>query len=341
MTRSLLSVRDLTKFFPGRRTLFGRPVGAVRAVDGVSFDLARGETLALVGESGCGKTTTGRALLRLVEPTGGNICFDGVDVRALGREPLRRLRREMQIVFQDPYTSLNPRMTVGRTVREGMEVHGIARGATADTRVAQLLEEVGLHAADAERYPHEFSGGQRQRVAIARALAVQPSFIVLDEAVSALDVTVQAQVLALLARLQRERGLTFLFIAHNLAIVEQVATRVAVMYMGRIVELASAAQLYAAPHHPYTQALLSAIPVPDPGARSTRIRLGGDARSSDAPPTGCALFSRCPHPAKDAECTRDVPLLRPVANAHLAACVKTTFRANSPGTLSPPLAPPP
>ena len=318
----LLAVRNLTKFYPARRSAFGRPMGVVRAVDGVTFDIASGETLALVGESGCGKTTTGRAILRLVEPTAGDVAFDGMDVRALDKESLRQLRRQMQIVFQDPHASLDPRMRVGRIVREGIEVHRLAEGAAADARVARLLEEVGLSPGDASRYPHEFSGGQRQRIAIARALAVEPRFIVLDEAVSALDVTVQAQVLALLLELQRARGLTYLFIAHNLAVVERVATRVAVMYFGRIVELASAAQLYATPRHPYTQALLSAVPVPDPGARKRRIALTGELPSPSAPPPGCVFHPRCPHPGKDADCTRTVPLLRDVADGQLAACVK-------------------
>ena len=322
MTGPLVSVRSLTKLYPARRSFFGRAMGAVRAVDGVSFDIAAGETLALVGESGCGKTTTGRAILRLVEPTAGNIRFDNEDVRAFDRETLRRARRHMQIIFQDPYASLNPRMTVGRIVREGLEVHQIAEGAEADARVRRLLEEVGLRADDALRYPHEFSGGQRQRVGIARALAVEPKFIVCDEAVSALDVSVQAQVLNLLLDLQRERGLTYLFIAHNLAVVERIATRVAVMYLGRIVELATVAELYAAPQHPYTQALLSAIPVPDPGARRSRIILAGDVPSPTAPPVGCVFHSRCPHPAKDTDCTRTVPPQLDTTPGHCTACVK-------------------
>ena len=271
MTTPLVSVRDLTKVFPHRRPLFGAAAAPAAAVDGVSFDIERGETLALVGESGSGKTTTGRALLRLIEPTSGRVNFDGIDVLSLGREPLRRLRRRMQIVFQDPYTSLDPRMTVGRTVREGLEAHRISEGADATLRVGRALEEVGLSKADAARLPHEFSGGQRQRIAIARALAVEPEFVVLDEAVSALDVTVQAQVLALLMQLQRDRGLTYLFVAHNLAVVEKIATRVAVMYRGRIVELAAAEALYAAPRHGYTKALLSAVPVPDPRVKKQRI----------------------------------------------------------------------
>jgi ABC-type oligopeptide transport system ATPase subunit len=272
---SLVSVSHLTHEYPARHTLFGNAPKPNRAVDDVSFDITRGETLALVGESGSGKTTTGRAILRLIEPTSGRVIFDGTDVLALDREPLRRLRRRMQIVFQDPNTSLDPRMRIGRTVREGIEAHDIAEGSEADARVARALEEVGLRASDASKLPHEFSGGQRQRIAIARALAVEPEFVVLDEAVSALDVTVQAQVLELLMDLQRNRGLTYLFIAHNLAVVERIATRVAVMYLGRVVELAEAATLYANPTHGYTKALLSAVPVPDPRVRKQRLTWDG------------------------------------------------------------------
>ena len=259
MRGALLSVRNLTHVYPARRTLFGAAAEAKPAVNDVSFDIARGETLALVGESGSGKTTTGRAILRLIEPTSGSVAFDGINVLALDREPLRKLRRRMQVVFQDPHTSLDPRMRVGRTVREGIEAHELAEGAAADARVARALEEVGLRASDAAKLPHEFSGGQRQRIAIARALAVEPEFVVLDEAVSALDVVVQAQVLALLMQLQRDRRLTYLFIAHNLAVVEQIATaHVAVMYVGRVVELEEAATLYASPQQGYTKkALLS------------------------------------------------------------------------------------
>jgi oligopeptide/dipeptide ABC transporter ATP-binding protein len=318
----LVSVRNLTKMYPARRSFFGRALGEVRAVDGISFDIAAGETLALVGESGCGKTTTGRTILRLVEPTAGEVRFDGVDLRTLDREALRRTRRHMQIIFQDPYASLNPRMTIGRIVREGMEVHRLAEGAEADARVRRLLEEVGLRGDDASRYPHEFSGGQRQRVGIARALAVEPRFIVCDEAVSALDVSVQAQVLNLLLDLQRERGLTYLFIAHNLAVVERIANRVAVMYLGRIVELATVDALYSSPRHPYTQALLSAVPVPDPRLRRSRILLTGEVPSATAPPAGCTFHSRCPHPEKDAECMRTIPALRRDADGHATACAK-------------------
>jgi oligopeptide/dipeptide ABC transporter ATP-binding protein len=321
-TTPLLSVRGLTKHFPIRTGVLQRVTGAVKAVDNVSFDVARGETLALVGESGCGKTTTGRTLLRLVEPTSGSVQFDGVDVLALKGESLRRMRRHMQIVFQDPYGSLNPRMTIGAAIREGLVVHQLAEGAEADRRVAQLLDEVGLRADHAARYPHEFSGGQRQRVGIARALAVEPAFIVCDEPVSALDVSVQAQVVNLLRDLQRARGLSYLFIAHDLAVVAHMADRVAVMYLGRIVEMASRAALFATPRMPYTKALLSAVPVPEPGAARARILLPGDPPSPANPPAGCVFHPRCPHPLKDAACTRLVPPLEEKAPGHFVACIK-------------------
>jgi oligopeptide/dipeptide ABC transporter ATP-binding protein len=321
-TAPLLRVRSLTKHFPIRRGLLQRVAGSVKAVDGVSFDLAPGETLALVGESGCGKTTTGRAILRLVEPTSGDITFDGIDVRALRGEALRSLRRRMQIVFQDPYGSLNPRMTIGDAIKEGLIVHHLARGADADRRVAQLLDEVGLRPEFADRYPHEFSGGQRQRVGIARALAVEPSFIVCDEPVSALDVSVQAQVVNLLRDLQRDRGLAYLFIAHDLAVVAHMADRVAVMYLGRIVELATRAQLFAMPRMPYTQALLSAVPVPDPTARRQRLLLPGEPPSPANPPSGCVFHPRCLHPAKDEACARVVPALEEKSPGHFVACIK-------------------
>ncbi len=318
----LLTVRGLTKHFPIRRGLLQRVVGAVQAVDEVSFEVHRGETLALVGESGCGKTTTGRALLRLVEPTRGAVHFNGTDVLALQGESLRRLRRHMQIVFQDPYSSLNPRLTVGEAIREGLIVHALAEGAEADRRVARLLDEVGLRAEHAARYPHEFSGGQRQRVGIARALAVEPSFIVCDEPVSALDVSVQAQVVNLLRDLQRDRGLSYLFIAHDLAVVSHMADRVAVMYLGRIVELAPRAALFATPRMPYTQALLSAVPIPEPGAVRRRLLLPGEPPSPADPPSGCVFHPRCPHPRKDEACTRIVPPLEQKAPGHFVACIK-------------------
>ena len=322
MTMPLLSVQNLTKTFPIQTGLFGRPSSVVRAVDRVSLTLERAETLGVVGESGCGKTTLGRCILRLIEPTEGTILFDGVDVSTLGRLELRTLRRKMQIVFQDPFSSLNPRMTVGAAVKEGILIHQIAEGAAADRRVQSLFEEVGLNPAYVSRYPHEFSGGQRQRIGIARALSVEPTFIVCDEAVSALDVSVQAQVINLLQDLQRERGLTYLFIAHDLSVVEHIADRVAVMYLGKIVELGPAEAVYRDPIMPYTQALLSAVPIPDPTARRTRIVLQGDPPSPADPPPGCVFFSRCQHPAKDAACTQTVPPLEEKTPDHFAACIK-------------------
>ncbi|MFL5580221.1 MAG: ABC transporter ATP-binding protein [Gemmatimonadaceae bacterium] len=322
VARPLLAVRDHTKHFPIKRGVFGRVTGAVRAVDGVSFDVAPGETLALVGESGCGKSTTGRAILRLIEPTSGSVSFDGVDVRALDSADLRALRRRMQIVFQDPFSSLNPRMTVAAIVREGLTIHRLAEGADADRRVRQLLDEVGLRPEYAARYPHEFSGGQRQRIGIARALSVEPSFIVCDEPVSALDVSVQAQVINLLQDLQRERGLTYMFIAHDLSVVEHIADRVAVMYLGKVVELARSADLYREPLMPYTQALLSAVPIADPTRKKSRIVLTGDVPSPANPPSGCVFHPRCHHPQKDEACTRIVPPLEEKAPGHWAACIK-------------------
>ncbi len=318
----LLTVNGLTKKFPIRSGLFQRVSGYVHAVNAVSLHVNAGETLALVGESGSGKTTTGRAILRLTEPTAGEINFDGEDVRALGGESMRRMRRRMQIIFQDPYGSLNPKMTVGQTIREGLLVHNIAKGVDADRRVAQLLDEVGLQSSFASRYPHEFSGGQRQRIGIARALAVEPSFIVCDEPVSALDVSVQAQVINLLRDLQRERGLAYLFIAHDLAVVANIANRVAVMYLGKIVETAPRTSLFAMPTMPYTQALLSAVPIPDPTARRSRLILAGEPPSPANPPSGCVFHPRCSHPARDESCTRIVPPLELKAPDHYAACIK-------------------
>jgi oligopeptide/dipeptide ABC transporter ATP-binding protein len=309
----LVAVRDLVKRY-----------GAVRAVEGVSFDIERGETLALVGESGCGKTTTGRATLRLVEPTSGSISFDGTDVLGLRRGALRRMRRRAQIIFQDPYASLNPRMTVGAIVREGLTIHGLPGG---NERVGELLTEVGLRPDVANRYPHEFSGGQRQRIGIARALAVNPDFVVCDEPVAMLDVSVQAQVINLLMDLQQHRGLTYLFIAHDLSVVAHVATRVAVMYLGRIVEEAPAGALYGDPIMPYTRALLSAVPVPEPSRARQRVVLPGEPPSAAAPPPGCAFHPRCLHPLKDAECTRVIPALEEKAPGHWAACLKEPKRS--------------
>ena len=314
----LLSVRDLVKYYHSTG-LFGRAAPPVRAVDGVSFDVAPGETLALVGESGCGKSSVGRTILRLQEPTSGKALFEGVDVFSLDRGTLRGLRRRMQIIFQDPYSSLNPRMRVGAAIAEGIEIHRLAPKSEIPDRVAALLEEVGLDPGYARRYPHEFSGGQRQRIGIARALAVQPAFIVCDEPVSALDVSVQAQVLNLLSDLQRQRGLSYLFIAHDLAVVRQIAHRVAVMYLGRIVEEGPTDQLLSHPRHPYTVALLSAVPEPDPTSHRNRIVLGGDLPSPSNPPPGCPFHPRCFHPLKSERCRRELPLLRPVQGT-VAAC---------------------
>ncbi|HTJ23961.1 MAG TPA: dipeptide ABC transporter ATP-binding protein [Gemmatimonadaceae bacterium] len=322
MTTPLLSVRDLRKYFPIKKGVFGRAAGAVRAVDGVSFDVMPGETLGLVGESGCGKSTTGRMILRLIEPTAGSIEFDGINLVSLDGGAMRALRRKIQVIFQDPFSSLNPRMTVGAIIREGLTIHKLAEGAAADGRVRQLLDEVGMRAEYMSRYPHEFSGGQRQRIGIARALAVEPSFIVCDEPVSALDVSVQAQVINLMQDLQRDRGLAYLFIAHDLSVVEHIADRVAVMYLGKIVELATANDLYREPLMPYTQALLSAVPVPDPAARKTRVVLHGDVPSPANPPSGCVFHPRCQHPAKDAACAAIVPPLEEKAPGHLVACIK-------------------
>jgi oligopeptide/dipeptide ABC transporter ATP-binding protein len=321
-TTPLVSVRGLRKEFPIRKGVLSRQVGAVKAVNDVSFDVARGETLGVVGESGCGKTTTGRTILRLLEPTSGDIMFEGRDVRAMGTSELRALRREMQIIFQDPVSSLNPRMTVGAIIREGLTIHKLAEGAAADARVRQLLQEVGLRPEYGNRYPHEFSGGQRQRIGIARALSVEPKFIVCDEPVSALDVSVQAQVINLLEDLQREHDLTYMFIAHDLSVVEHIADRVAVMYLGKVVELATSEELYRTPLMPYTQALLSAVPVADPKARKDRIILQGDVPSPANPPSGCVFHPRCHHPARDAACAAIVPPLEEKSPGHFVACIK-------------------
>jgi len=315
---NLLEVRGLKKYFPIRRGVFSRVSGHVRAVDGVDLALRRGETLGLVGESGSGKTTTGRCILRLLEPTEGSVVFDGVNLLGLSPKEMRKMRRELQVIFQDPYSSLNPRMRVGSIVGEPLIIHKIAKGSEREHRVADLLCKVGLDPSVMKRYPHEFSGGQRQRIGIARALALRPKLIICDEPVSALDVSVQAQVVNLLMDLQEEFSLTYLFIAHDLSVVEHISDRVAVMYLGKIVEVAEAEVLYRNPQHPYTKALLSAVPVPDPTAKSERIALKGDLPSPAAPPPGCAFHPRCPVAVE--VCSRVVPRLLDSGGGHLASC---------------------
>jgi oligopeptide/dipeptide ABC transporter ATP-binding protein len=311
MNTPILKAHGLVKHFPTRG-------GLVRAVEGVDFELHPGETLALVGESGSGKSTIGRLVLRLIEPTAGRVEVDGRNIFDLKASELRRLRRDLQIIFQDPYSSLNPRMTVGAMLAEPLRLHGLASGAEVEARVGELMRLVGLLPEQAARYPHEFSGGQRQRIGIARALAVEPRVIVCDEAVSALDVSIQAQIVNLLADLRKARGLAYLFIAHDLAVVRHIADRVAVLYLGRIVELAPAAELFANPRHPYTRALLSAIPVPDPTARRERTILTGEPPSPIRVPGGCTFHPRCPHAVE--RCRSEVPHLTDAGAAHRAAC---------------------
>jgi len=318
MTVKLLEIADLKKHFPVRRSAFGARRGVVRAVDGVSFDLHAGETLGVVGESGCGKSTVGRMILRLIEPTAGSIRFAGEDLLTLEGAALRRRRADIQLIFQDPYGSLDPRQTVAQIVAEPLTIHGIGDRAERRRRALALIERVGLGAEHLDRHPHEFSGGQRQRIGIARALALDPKLVVCDEAVSALDVSIQAQVINLLKRLQRELGLTYLFIAHDLAVVRHISTRVAVMYLGRIVELAPVAELFARPFHPYSQALLSAIPRPQPGARRGRVILGGDVPNPMAPPAGCAFNTRCP--LATARCHVETPATQDLGAGRSVAC---------------------
>jgi oligopeptide/dipeptide ABC transporter ATP-binding protein len=312
----LLAADNLVKHFPIRRHMFGRQTAVVHAVDGVSFELRAGETMALVGESGCGKSTVGRLVLRLLEATSGKVWFKGEDLTALDAQQMRSKRRELQMIFQDPYSSLNPRMTVEQTLTEPLALHGLAKGRERD-RAAQLLDRVGLAPQYLQRFPHEFSGGQRQRIGIARALAVEPSLIVCDEPVSALDVSIQAQIVNLLQDLQRSLGLAYIFIAHDLAVVKHIASHVAVMYLGHVVEYADKRTLFAQPRHPYTQALLSAIPVPQPGAKRERMLLQGDVPNPIDPPSGCRFRTRCPYARE--RCATEVPALR-TEGGHAVAC---------------------
>ncbi len=317
---NLLEVRNLRKYFPIRGGIFSRVVANVKAVEDVSFEIKKGEVVGLVGESGSGKTTAGRSILRLIEPTAGEILFNGVDIAKLPKGKMREYRKEMQIIFQDPFASLNPRMSVGDIIGEAMTIHNLARGKTKEQRVADLLDRVGMSPNHMRRYPHEFSGGQRQRIGIARALAVDPQFIVADEPVSALDVSIQAQVVNLLQDLKEELGLTLLFIAHDLGVVEYISDRVVVMYLGRVMEVAPSKDLYANPVHPYTEALLSAVPIPDPTIKRERVLLQGDIPSPINPPSGCVFRTRCPIAVDD--CAHVVPPLEEVSPGHFKACIR-------------------
>ena len=314
----LLNVRNLKKYFPIRRGVLSRVTAYVKAVDDISFEINRGETLGLVGESGCGKTTAGRSILRLIEPDAGSVRFDGVDLRGLSKKDLRRKRRDMQLIFQDPYASLNPRMTIRTIVGEPFAIHRLASGLDREHRVADLLKTVGLDPAVMNRYPHEFSGGQRQRIGIARSLALKPKLVVADEPVSALDVSIQAQIINLLADLQQQFGLTYLFISHAIPVIEHISSHIGVMYLGKLVELGTSAQICLAPRHPYTQALLSAVPIPDPSAKKTRVVLRGDVPTPINPPSGCRFHTRCPI-AVD-RCKVEEPELRKIEEGRDVAC---------------------
>ena len=315
---TLLSVKDLEVHFPIKKGVFSRTVGYVYAVNGVSLNLGQGETLGLVGESGCGKTTTGLAILRLVEPTGGNVTFKGMDISQMTKSQMRSIKKDIQMIFQDPYSSLNPRMTVNKILSDPMVIHGVYKGPERGERIAYLLEKVGLTPEQGRRYPHEFSGGQRQRIGIARALALNPQVIIGDEPVSALDVSIQAQIINLLIDLQEEFQLSYIIIAHDLAVVEHICDRIAVMYLGKVVELAAYKNVYSDPKHPYTQALLSAVPVPDPKSGKERIILKGDVPSPIDPPAGCTFHPRCPY--RMDRCNKSEPKLRDLGGNHYVAC---------------------